>query len=353
MNTVKKCVAGLSEYSVLQDMGVIKLNQNESPRDIPREVKQKILSRMETLSWNRYPPAVPDSLKERLSDYTGFPSSGILIGNGSNELIQTLVYAFCDSGDRVLVIQPGFSIYERISEIMNVSVVKVPLKKNFSFDVESLICGSRDVRLMIVASPNNPTGTRLTGKQAEQLLKGVSCPVVIDEAYYEFSGQSFTKFIQKGFPLFVLRTFSKAFCLAGLRLGYVLGAGKNILQLGKAKLPFSVDIFSQIAGEVLMENRSFLESNLREIVQERERVYAELKKCPGISPYRSSANFILFRCEGMKGTQLFRRLYEQGILVRSFREACLSDMLRVTVGRAEENTLFLEKMADIMQGGKK
>lgn len=349
MNTVKKSVARLREYGVSQETGLIKLNQNESPYDIPLKIKRKILSRMEAASWNRYPLAVPESFMEKLSAYAGFPSSGICIGNGSNELIQTLVYAFCDTGDRVVVVRPGFSIYKRVCDVMNIPVTEVSLKENFSLDVGAIIARSRGARLLILSSPNNPTGICLPREDAERLSAEVSCPVIFDEAYHEFSGCSFADFIDEKKPLFVLRTFSKAFRLAGLRLGYLLGTEKNIRQIGKAKLPFSVGLFSQIAGEIIMEHRSFLDKNLRNIIRERERLYGELSKCPGLFPIRSEANFILIRCDGIRRDALFRGLYHKGILVRRFDENGLESMIRVTVGKPEENDIFLKNIRSVLK----
>jgi histidinol-phosphate aminotransferase len=173
MKRLKKSVINLRSYNVIQDRTVVKLNQNESSIDIPTEIKQEIFRRLQDLDWNRYPIRAPGSLIDGIAGYTAFPSSGIVIGNGSNELVQTIIHATCDSGDTMLTVEPGFPIYERVASTMNIRTAKVPLNADFSFDVPSIIEGAGTAKLVILASPNNPTGTALSMDAVKEIAKGI------------------------------------------------------------------------------------------------------------------------------------------------------------------------------------
>lgn len=344
MNGIKRKVLHLDEYSVDQDISIVKLNQNESPVDIPLDMKEEIFDRLKKIKWNRYPAEIAKTLAEKISQYTEFPTSEIIIGNGSNELIQVVIQASCDSKDRLLIVNPGFSIYKRLASVMNIDVQEVDLREDFSFDIGSIIKKAREVNLIILASPNNPTGTALQPIEVEEILKNAQCLVVIDEAYYEFYKQTVQQLIPKYPNLIVLRTFSKALNLAGIRLGYLLGEEKNVKELRKVKMPFSVGIFQQAVGEVLLTKQDFIKENVENLIREREKISAELKKTDEIIFIPSSANFLLFGSSKIPGEDMFKGLRQKGVLVRSFQQDSLKDMLRVTVGTPQENDFFLEKL---------
>lgn len=350
MKGIKEAVLRLTDYAVPQDFSRIKLNQNESPLDIPLEIKEEIFKRLKELNWNRYPLADADSLIDRIADYTGFPSSGIIVGNGSNELIQTLVYAICDSGDSILVVQPGFSVFKRVASVMNIVAVEVPLLADFSFDVNAVIKKGKKVKLTILASPNNPTGTALSVEDISKIARNIDGIVVIDEAYYEFYRETAQRLIKKWDNIVVIRTFSKALRLAGIRLGYLLGREKMVRQLFKARLPFSLGIFQQVVGEVIMENKKIIEASTEKIAKEKERLFHELEKVRNIRPIPSCANFILFESKNTPGRDIYKKLYESGVVVRYFDVPELKNMLRVTVGTHKENDIFLEKIGKIAEG---
>lgn len=350
MKGIKEAVLKIGSYTVAQDFSRIKLNQNESPFDIPAEIKEEVFKRLKEVRWNRYPESAACSLIEKISDYTCFPSSGIIVGNGSNELIQALVYAVCDSGERILVVQPGFSIYKRVASVMNIAAVEAPLKDDFSFDIEAIIEKGKKAKLIVLASPNNPTGTALKVGEIERIARNFDGIVAVDEAYYEFHRETAQDLIIDMDNIVILRTFSKALGVAGIRLGYLLGRGEMVRELLKARLPFSLGIFQQVAGEVILDRKRFIEEIVESIIRERARIFNELEKIRSIRPVPSSANFILFESEVQSGKDLYKTLFEKGVVLRYFDIPRLKKMLRVTVGRYEENDIFLEKLKQIAEG---
>jgi len=219
---VKPAVRESEPYLVPQEFDGIKLNQNEAPWDVDPDLKEEILKRMMAMPWNRYPLDPPLALVEKIARYTRFPSDCIMAGNSSNELIQVLISAMCNTGDRILTVSPTFSIYSRAASVMNIDTVAVPLREDFSFDVPALLDQINTVNAVILASPNNPTGTMLEMEEIESILQNTKAAVIMDEAYFEFCGQSAQALIPKYPHLAVLRTFSKALRSAGLRLGYLL-----------------------------------------------------------------------------------------------------------------------------------
>jgi histidinol-phosphate aminotransferase len=347
---LKDNIGGLLPYSVPTAFDGIKLNQNESPFDVPFEIKEEIWQRLRKTPWNRYPPTVPLPLLQRIADYTGFPEEGILVGSGSNELIQCLIYSCCNSGDAMLTVTPTFSVYQRAASVMNIRTLRVPLREDFCFAVPRLLEQAKQAKIILLASPNNPTGTVLgTGKIAE-IAGRTDALVVIDEAYFEFHGLSVQSLIDAHPNIVVLRTFSKALRCAGLRLGYMLGAPGVVKELEKVKLPFSVGMFKQVAGEVIMEQRQWLEEQIDTTIRERERVFRHLQQHPDIQPIPSKANFILFRiksfckCKRGQAKKLFEHLCGLGVLIRAYDSPELEEMLRVSIGSREENDRFLEAL---------
>ena len=346
---IKKSVLKLPTYEVPQKAR-IKLNQNESPYDIPAEYKKEILNRLKKSSWNRYPSGNTEELKIALSDYTDYPSQGIIIGNGSNEMILATFLAICDKGDSITLISPGFAIYPYCAKILNLDITEIPLQNDFSFNTKALCKQAHKTKVMLFASPNNPTGTAIGISAIEEIIKINHCLVVVDEAYFEFYGLTAQKLLDKYRNLLILRTFSKAFGLAGVRLGYLIGNKEVVSQIEKAKLPFSVGIFQQVAAEFLLGHKRFVQSVVNKITEEREKIFKELNNMTGVKPTPSRANFILFGLKNHCALEVFQALYKKGILVRRFNHPDLNNMLRVTIGKPVENEVFLEVLRQICGG---
>jgi len=344
---IKDSVKQLENYVVSQDQSVIKLNQNESAYDVPNGLKEEIIHRLERQNWNRYCENRPDGLISAIAAYRNFPEQGILAGNGSNEMIQTVISGTCREGDRIVVVSPGFSVYPRLAKIWNIDTISVPLRDDFSFDVPIIIEKAQNARMVILASPNNPTGSVLQPDEISKILESIPGIFVLDEAYFEFHGDTAQDLIEKNERLIILGTFSKAFSLAGLRLGYLLAQPAVAQQLEKAKLPFSVGIFQQIAGEILLKNRDQLQPVIDEIIEQRDWLFGQVSQRETVSAVASAANFFLFRLSGFDGAGLFKEFYKRGILLRHFRDERISDFLRVSIGTPKENKKFLQILDEI------
>lgn len=351
MNWIKPSVMNLDDYVVAQSGAGVKMNQNESPFDAAPELKKEIVEKMTRAEWNRYPDGSAHSLILSISRYTGHPEKGILAGNGSNELIQALMQAVCRAGDRVLLVKPGFSVYKRVAAVMDLHVKEVSLNPDFSYDVDAVLRAGDKCRLIILASPHNPAGCLFPRDGWKELIRRFDGILAADEAYFEFSRETVQDLINHSSRLVVLRTLSKAMGLAGLRLGYALGSEEMIRGIRKARLPFSIGTFQQTAGGVILENREIVNSRVDSVIRERESLFRDLNHVPGIRPFPSRANFILFEADNQSGHSLFKKLYALGVLVRCFGGGELKNVLRVTVGTPPENKMFLTALRKAMEEG--
>ncbi|MCM3901242.1 MAG: aminotransferase class I/II-fold pyridoxal phosphate-dependent enzyme, partial [Pyrinomonadaceae bacterium] len=227
-----------------------KLNQNENPWDAPLEIKQETLRRINERAWSRYPDFTPQRLHERLAEFSGWNSEGILAGNGSNELIQAVLMVTIGPGKRVLISEPTFALYRQITTVLGGEVVSVPLTAQLTYDSEALLSTVKSSQpdLTVVCSPNNPTGCVMETSDLVALLEVSSGLVVVDEAYFEFSGQTAVPLLARHANLIVLRTFSKAMALAGLRVGYLLAHPDLVREVAKAVLPYNLNAVSQTAA---------------------------------------------------------------------------------------------------------
>jgi len=348
MKYIRKSIQELKEYTVPQDKYEVKLNQNESPYDVPEDLKEEISKRIMDADWNRYPSRTAIPLVEALSGYTNFPAEGIVAANASNEILQGVFQTICDAGDKLIAISPGFAIYPYLSKIMDLNLIEVPLLEDFSFDVPAIIKEGRDAKMVILALPNNPTGTTISIEKIEEIAKNINGIFVVDEAYFEFSKKTAISLLDKYDNIIIIRTLSKAFGLAGLRLGYLLANTEIASAVQKAKLPFSVGIFGQIAGEILLKKNKYIFDVVKKILDEKEKIFFELKQIPSIEPVPSSTNFILFKTQNVPGKELFDEMYRRGVLLRFFNTPRLKNTLRVTIGKPEGNKIFLKTLKEVL-----
>jgi len=352
MKYIRKSIQELKEYTVPQDKYEVKLNQNESPYDVPEDLKEEISKRIMDADWNRYPSRTAIPLVEALSGYTNFPAKGIVAANASNEILQGVFQTICDAGDKLIAISPGFAIYPYLSKIMDLNLIEVPLLEDFSFDVPAIIKEGRDAKMVILALPNNPTGTTISIEKIEEIAKNINGIFVVDEAYFEFSKKTAISLLDKYDNIIIIRTLSKAFGLAGLRLGYLLANTEIASAVQKAKLPFSVGIFGQIAGEILLKKNKYIFDVVKKILDEKEKIFFELKQIPSIEPVPSSTNFILFKTQNVPGKELFDEMYRRGVLLRFFNTPRLKNTLRVTIGKPDQNEIFLKTLKEVLQDEK-
>jgi len=344
ISAIRPEVRNLSAYTLIQVEHEIKANQNESPFDIPVELKKQVFRYAETRSWSRYPKLVPTEFIEELAKYTTWYKEGILIGNGSDEILQILTLATIERGNKVVMPAPTYGIYKLLSSSLGAQVLEVPLNADYTFKVDRLLATvQRETPQMVfICSPNNPTGCVIHKDELRLLLSSTKALIVVDEAYYEFSGSTCLPLLEKYDNLLILRTFSKAFSLAGLRVGYLLAHPDLVKEIAKVKMPYNLNFFSIAAATLVLQHRELLQQRVEYIRQQRDRVFRQMQKIPGVKPYPSEANFILFELD--KDVKLvFQSLLKEGILIRDVSHyPMLSKALRVSIGLEEENTRFLE-----------
>jgi histidinol-phosphate aminotransferase len=338
----------LPAYTLRAYEAEIKLNQNESPYDFPADLKDEVFRRFRGRAWSRYPDFSPAALQQGLARLAGWQEKGILIGNGSNELIQATLMVLLGGRSSVTLPSPTFTVYELVSNILGARISTVALTADMAFDAPSLLAQSERVgsKMIVLATPNNPTGSVLSEAGLQQILEEFPGYVLLDEAYFEFCGVTGLKFLTNAPRLIITRTFSKAMGMAGLRIGYLMTHPELAAQIAKAKLPYNVNQFSLTAAAVALENYDRFRPAIASILEEKERLGAVLGAIPGIRVYPSGANFFLFQVPS-KPAEVFDQLYRQGILVRDVSSyPMLSRCLRVSIGTREENDRFLAALQD-------
>jgi histidinol-phosphate aminotransferase len=343
---IKPEVRGLTAYTLKHFAADVKLDQNENPYELPADLKQEIVDRVLRRPWGRYPEFVPTAVIQTLSKFTGWPEDGILVGNGSNELIQASLSVTLGPGRRMAGPQPTFTLYKLMATTLQADVHPIYLDQdNFTFDVDKLIEASRTADVTVVCTPNNPTGTLLDREALVAVLKNAKRGIVlVDEAYHEFSGQTALPLLAEHRNLVVLRTFSKAMAMAGLRFGYMMAHPEIAREVNKSKLPYNVNVFTLAAAEIVIERRAELSQAIATLVRERDRVFAELQKRQALRAFPSKANFILMKT-ARPARELFDALYSQDVLVRDVSAYPLLDRcLRVSIGTPEENDRFLKAL---------
>jgi histidinol-phosphate aminotransferase len=342
---IKPEVRGLTAYTLRHFNAEVKLDQNENPYEMPMDLKQAIVDRVLRRPWGRYPEFVPSAVIKTLAKFSGWVEDGILVGNGSNELIQASLTVTLGPGRRLAVPQPTFTLYKLMATTLQADVHNVLLDADtLMFDVDKLLEASRTADVVVVCSPNNPTGCLLEHHALTALLKNAKGLVIVDEAYHEFSGQSAVPLLTNHRNLIVLRTFSKAMAMAGLRFGYMMAHPEIAREVYKSKLPYNVNIFTLAAVDVVIENRALLNRGIETLVRERERLYTELQKRREVRVFPSTANFMLMRTR-KPARDLFDQLYRQGVLIRDVSAYPLLDCcVRISVGTPEEDDKFLNAL---------
>ncbi len=351
---IKSGVRAAPAYTLVAPAARRKLNQNESPYDLPEELKREILERMASEPWHRYPEFSPRGLLEDLACRYTWSPDGILVGNGSNELIQATLAVSVDQGDAVVAPSPTFSLYRLITAVMGGRYLPVSLGDGFAYEVNRIIQVARSERAKVVVlnSPNNPTGSALPSDGVARVLAGTDALVICDEAYQDFGGPTAMRLLASEPRLVIMRTFSKAMGLAGLRFGFALAHPEVTREIAKAKLPYNVNALTLIAASVALKHADALSARVATIVEDRDRLVRRLRAIAGITVFPSEANFFLLRCSSMPARQVFRRLLdEHGILVRDVSGATgLEQCLRISVGTPEDNDAVVRALTSMLGG---
>ena len=323
---------------------IVKLDGNENLYGPSPRVRAALAAHD---GYHIYPDPDQRRLRAALAEYTGVPAEHIVAGAGSDELIDLIARALLSPGDGVIDLVPTFGMYSFTTSVCGGRVISVPRRADFSVDTETVARAVDErTKLIFAASPNNPSGNRLSRHELEALL-ALPGLVVVDEAYVEFSGGSYAALVPERGNLVVLRTFSKWAGLAGVRAGYGIMPPELARTLMAIKPPYNVNVPAQVAVLTSLEDREALQVNVRRIVEERGRLEVLLRRIPNLEPAPSEANFILCRVTRGSARDLRDRLRERGIFLRYFGRPGLEDCIRISVGRPEHTDALIAALAEV------
>lgn len=330
----------------------VNLSANENTHALPAEVRAAIGEALLATPLNRYPDPMANALRDAVAARHGVAREAVCVGNGGDELLFNLLFAFGGPGRVVVTCPPDFAEYANFAAMCETPVVRVPRDpEDFSIDAEALLAAARDAALVILTSPNNPTGDLVDHALVRRLLDETDALVLVDEAYVEFApeGSSLVGWVAARPRLIVLRTLSKAFGLAGLRVGYVVADPAVIAAFAAVRQIYSVDVLAQAAALAALARREALAPVVGDIVAERARLSAGLSELRGVRVWPSAANFVLVRVP--RAAEVRRRLRDEfSVLVRDFSSAPgLEGCLRISVGTREENDVLLDALATLVR----
>ena len=332
-----------------EDQKIAKLNLNEN-FFIPREkIFELITQALEDMDPRLYPQDEEEGLREKLGEYLELSADNIVVGNGGDEILERIAHLFLEKGEQAITISPTFSMYRLVVSLQKASLIEVPLKKDFSLDVDRLLsAATQKAKVLFLCSPNNPTANQFGIDEIKSLIEGFPGVVVVDEAYVEFADYSVTPLIKKYENLIVVRTFSKAFGLAGLRLGYC-AAGVEIAKVlsERVSMPFSVNIVSLRVGVKILENVKVVEEAVRKVRVEREKLVKALNNISGVKAFDSKTNFVLFKTEKPLD-DVYNGLLQRGVLVRKVGTVLnFRNCFRATVGLPWMNAKLIDALKEL------
>ncbi|HVR40573.1 MAG TPA: aminotransferase class I/II-fold pyridoxal phosphate-dependent enzyme [Thermoanaerobaculia bacterium] len=334
---MRDVVAAMTAYTLELRAAEIKLNQNESPFDFPAELKRDVLARLAEREWNRYPDFESMALREAIARANGLAPDNILAGNGSNEMLAATIGAFVGPGTPVILPRPTFALYEKLVAIAGGVAITIDFDPDSGLlPLDRMLDAIVPDAVVILCSPNNPTGGVLPDGGLDALLAS-GATVLFDRAYGDFAGDTLPPLHDR---LVTFSTFSKAWGLAALRVGWIASTAQNCREIRKVKLPYSLNIMSETIATVALEHREIRDANVARIVAERDRV----AKALGDLAFPSRANFIAFRPK-RNCKDVFEDLYARGILIRDISSyPRMENCLRVSIGTREQNDAFLEAL---------
>jgi histidinol-phosphate aminotransferase len=352
---VRPVVRQQSAYHVADASGLIKLDAMENPYQLPDELKAELLKKLAQAELNRYPDPSASSLRNKLAEVMQVPEGrSIVLGNGSDELIQMLAMAVADTekvnNDKkvsLLSFDPGFVMYKMISDFSGINYVGVPLGEDFSIDMEATrkAIEQHQPALIFIAYPNNPSANCFDESDVEAIISIAPGMVVLDEAYNPFAQATFMDRLSRYDNLLVMRTVSKM-GLAGLRLGLLCGHPSIINEIDKVRLPYNINILTQVTAEFVLDNMTVLDRQAASIRDDRASLLQSMKAITGLQVFPSQANFILFRVLGRSADDVFDSIKQSGVLIKNMKADAgpLKNCLRVTVGTPDENAAFISAL---------
>lgn len=353
---IRPAVKQMSAYPVADATGMLKLDAMENPYLLPRELHQQWLAELDQSSLNRYPDPAATTLKQIMRQALDIPDDkGLILGNGSDEIILMLAQALGGKGRCFLSVEPTFVMYRMIAAMNGLAYEGVSLQaQDFSLNLDLTIKAIQDKQpaVVFIANPNNPTGNIHDLDTLREIARVCPGLLVIDEAYAPFTDISATSLVDEFNHVLVMRTLSKM-GLAGLRLGYLFGNREWIDELEKVRLPYNINTLSQISAAFALKNKIVFDEQARLICLSRQRLLDDLNQLEGLTAWPSEANFILFRVEQGGAGKVFAALKQKHILIKSLDggHPLLKACLRVTVGSEPENATFIQSMVEIMAEG--
>jgi histidinol-phosphate aminotransferase len=338
----------LSPYHVPSSSGMIKLDAMENPYSLPETLQEEIAQLVTTISANRYPDSSSVSLKSSLRETMEIPMGmDIMLGNGSDEIIQIIALALARPGAVLMSVEPAFVMFRMIATYTNMEYIGVPLKADFSLDLDLMLDAitKHQPAIIFIAYPNNPTGNLFDVEAVSRIIESAPGVVVVDEAYHAFAGSSFIDKLSEYPNLLLMRTLSKL-GLAGLRLGFLTGRPEWLIQLEKVRLPYNVGVLTQEVARKILQYPDILQQQVDAIKAERVVMNKYLNVLDGVEVFPSDANFILFRVN--EASQIFLELKQRNILIKNLdgSHPLLKNCLRVTIGTPDENKQFLRALQE-------
>ncbi|TET16577.1 MAG: histidinol-phosphate transaminase [Dehalococcoidia bacterium] len=323
---------------------IIKLDANENPYGCSPRVNQALATHPYL---SIYPDAGQTELRKLLQGYAGIGAEHIVAGSGSGDLIDLILRLFVEPGDEVVICVPAFTMFRFSAEMYNGKLVEAPRDKDFAVNVNVVKAAiNKRTKIILVDSPNNPTGNMTCQDDIVELVD-TGLPVLVDEAYVEFAGETVAPLVRQYRNLMVLRTFSKWAGLAGLRIGYGIFPSEIADYLMKIKLPYNINAAALVAVRESLKDIDYLMSRVKAIVAERERLFTELEKLKFLKPFPSQANFIFCSVLNGKASQLQQKLRNKGILVRYFDRPLLRNSIRISVGKPEHTDALVKALQEL------
>jgi len=358
LQMIRPVIKESQAYQVANASGLIKLDAMENPYSLSARLKAKLQVRISEAELNRYPDPSASALRKKLQQVMQVPvDKTIVLGNGSDELIQMLAMAVADHNDKnqdicLMSFDPGFVMYKMIADFVGIKYVGVALREDFSLDMENvrLMIKQHRPAIIFIAYPNNPSANCYNEKDIEEIISVAPGMVVLDEAYHPFAQTSFMSRLTEFDNLLVMRTVSKM-GLAGLRLGLLCGHPDIINEIDKIRLPYNINVLTQISAEFVLDNIDVLDTQAKLIRDERELLLEKMQAMPELDVFPSQANFILFRVLVKNANAVFESIKQSGVLIKNMKAdaGLLKNCLRVTVGTPSENLAFCVALKSAMK----
>ncbi|MFT4036757.1 MAG: histidinol-phosphate transaminase [Thermomicrobiales bacterium] len=328
----------------------IRLDWNESPYGPSPAVEEALRN---ALAHNRYPEFDAWALREALGAYVGAPAAQVIAGAGLDNVIETMLLLLIEPGDRVIISNPTFGVYDVLIKAFGGTTVDVPLAPGFNLDVDGILAAIDDrTKLIIICNPNNPTGNLFPAADIERIIAEAPCLVAVDEAYAEFAGTTYLPLMEQAPNLAILRTMSKFAGLAGMRVGYGIFPESLMPYMGRVMPGFcNVSVAATAAAIASLGDRRYNEQTVMRILADRDALANHLREMPGVEPFASATNFLLVKLPVENAGQVVARLAEKGVFVRHFGNPAwgITNCLRVSIGSPEENEIFAAELEDALR----